>query len=169
MQDELLDIVDVNDQVIGQMLRSQVRERGMVNYRAVNAFIINDQGQLWIPRRTEQKKVYPLCLDASVSGCVSAGETYDQGFAREAQEEVGVDIHTIPYTCIGLLNPYQHGTKAFMHVYLIRSNQVPLYNPDDYIDYYWLRPEQVLERIVQGDKTKHDLPVIIKQLFDTLV
>ena len=42
--DELLDIVDQNDQVIGQALRSEIYSQKLTNFRVVNAFLINKQG-----------------------------------------------------------------------------------------------------------------------------
>lgn len=90
--DELLDIVNEHDEVIGQRYRSQLILGKEYTIRSINVFIENDQGQLWIPRRTKDKKVLPLALDLSVSGCVSSGETYEQAFAREVAEEVNLDI-----------------------------------------------------------------------------
>jgi hypothetical protein len=44
MLDELLDLVDENDQAIGQKLRSEIYHEKLSNFRVVNAFLINDQG-----------------------------------------------------------------------------------------------------------------------------
>ena len=46
--DELLDIVDEHDAVIGQAYRSEVYEKNITNFRVVNAFAINAQHKLWI-------------------------------------------------------------------------------------------------------------------------
>jgi isopentenyldiphosphate isomerase len=81
--DELLDIVDQNDKVIGRKLRSEIYENKMSNFRVVNAFLINDNGQLWIPRRSANKRIFPSCLDTSMGGHVSSGETYEDAFKRE--------------------------------------------------------------------------------------
>src|ERR1044072_3256275 len=98
MNDELLDLVSPDDVVIGQALRSVIYAHDWSNFRVVNAFIINDQGKLWIPRRTANKQLFPLCLDASMGGHVAAGETYHQAFVRELQEELNIDASTVKYT-----------------------------------------------------------------------
>lgn len=165
MDDELLDIVDRNDQVIGQKWRSEVRAQKICNFRGVNAFLMNAEGQLWIPRRTATKPIFPLCLDASMGGCVSAGESYEQAFARELMEELRIDAHSYPFECIGSLNPYEHGTSAFMKVYLLKTDVVPNYNPEDFFEYYWLHPQELLERLRNGEKSKNDLPIMIKHMF----
>jgi len=54
--DELLDLVDRNDKVIGREKRSIVYAKRLSNFRVINAFIRNSQGELWIPRRTAVKK-----------------------------------------------------------------------------------------------------------------
>jgi len=74
--DEYLDLVDLQDSVIGRKLRSEVYAEHLSNFRVVNAFVLNSKGELWIPRRTADKRIFPLCLDMSVGGHVESGESY---------------------------------------------------------------------------------------------
>lgn len=164
MDDELLDIVNESDEVIGQQWRSEVYAQKLSNFRAVNAFIQNSDGQLWIPRRTKEKRTFPLCLDASVSGHVGAGESYEEAFKRELMEELRIDASMVLYKEIGALNPHKHNVAAFMKVFLIYSDESPNYNRDDFVEYFWLKPQEVLDRLLQGDQSKDDLPKIIKCL-----
>jgi isopentenyldiphosphate isomerase len=165
--DELLDNVDEHDQVIGQCWRSECDAKpGYYRIRAVNAFIQNDKGQLWIPRRTATKKRLPLALDMSVSGCVSSGESYEVAFARETQEEVNIDITTVPYECMGYLTPQKDGVKYFMKVYRIFMDEAPAYNPDDFCEYYWLTPQEVMERLKAGDTSKPGLPILLRIFYN---
>lgn len=165
--DELLDLVNQNDQVIGSLERSKVYAAGLHNFRVINCFITNKRGQLWIPRRTAHKKIFPLCLDVSVGGHVSSGETYDEAFARELYEEVRLKIQDISYEKIGTLNPQDHHVSAFMHIYLVHSDATPEYNNEDFIEYYWLYPEEIIERMatIDTNKAKSDLPILIKHFF----
>ena len=160
---ELINIVSEDDKIIGVEKRSIVHEKKL-NFRGVNAFIINAKGELWIPRRHPQKTLFPLHLDASVGGHVLAYESYDEAFARETKEETNIDIDAVPHKTIGRLTPYQHGTFVFMYVYAIYQNEEPIYNKKDFVEAYWLYPTQLLQLIEDGEKAKEDLPIIIRYL-----
>ncbi len=169
MQDELLDIVNDQDQIVGQMLRSDVYAQNTYYFRVVNEFIINSQGQLWIPRRNKNKKLFPSCLDASMSGHVMAGETYQQAFERELYEELNLKASDYNYIMAAQLNPIKHNTSAFMNVYLIPCENIPNYNQQDFSDFFWLKPKEILQKLSQGDTSKGDLPKIIQFLIDNQV
>ena len=82
VHDEMLDLVDENDCVIGTARRSEVYAKELRNIRVVNAFVINSKGELWIPRRTAHKRSYPSCLDMSMGGHVESGETYEEAVSK---------------------------------------------------------------------------------------
>ena len=165
--DEFLDLVDRNDAVIGRQRRSEVYAQGLSNFRVINAFIRNANGELWIPRRTATKRMFPLCLDVSVGGHVESGETYGEAFKRETQEEINLDLDIVPYILLGKLTPH-HDVSAFMNVYEIKREEAPDYNKDDFMEDFWLRPEQLLERIAQGEKAKSDLPKLVRMFYGNL-
>jgi len=165
MNEEFLDIVNQNDQVIDTLSRNEVYAKNLINFRAIDAFLINDQGQLWIPRRTKTKRVCPLTLDASMSGHVSAGESYDQAFVRELQEELNLDADSLKYTMIGSMTPHQHNTIGFLQVYTIHTNQEPDYNPDDFCEAFWLSPQELIEKLAAGDQGKDNLIIIMRHFF----
>lgn len=166
MPDELLDLVDDNDNVIGTQWRSEFDANGSHHARAVNAFIVNDEGKLWIPRRTAQKKRFPNALDMSVGGLVAQGESYEVGFRRETQEEINVDIDAVPWRDLGVLMPPRDGVNAFMHVYEIRMNDVPNYNHDDFSEFFWLTPQELLEKLAHDPfPSKGDLPILVRKFY----
>lgn len=164
MKDELLDIVDQRDQVVGQKYRAEVYAQKLSDFRVINAFLINSKNQVWIPRRSPQKKLFPLCLDASVGGHVMAGETYDQAFARELEEELNIDISDVSHKLLTKLTPHQNGVSAYMHVYLIVTDQEPAYNTHDFISATWFEIPELQALIKKGEPTKGDLPILINFL-----
>ena len=162
LDDELLDIVDEQDNVIGQKRRSSVYREGLSNFRVVNAFIVNSKGQLWIPRRTYHKIIFPGHLDLSMGGHVESGESYETAFARELKEELDLDIGQIEYSILGYLTPSGHQISAFMKVYQIKYEKSPNYNTNDFLEYFWLTPQELLTRIDRGEPAKDDLPKLVQ-------
>lgn len=160
--EEILDLVDKNDHVVGTITRKEAYAEGNKNFRVVHGFIKNSDGKLWIPRRVATKKLYPLGLDFSIAGHVTSGETYEEAFIKEAQEEVGLDLSTIPYREIGHLNPYQDDISLFQKVYEIESDAVPEYDTHEFCEYKWLTPEEILERFQNGESMKSDIPKVVE-------
>jgi 8-oxo-dGTP pyrophosphatase MutT (NUDIX family) len=164
-EDELLDLVDDQDQVIGQGWRSVIVREGRSNVRVVNAFLERPDSRLWIPRRSPHKRLFPNCLDMSMGGYVSAGETYEVALARELWEELRLNLADLDWSLLGHFTPHAHGVSAFMHVYRIQTDRAPDYNVNDFVEAYWLTPSDVLERIRQGDCAKDDLPRLIASCY----
>ena len=164
-QEELLDLVDQRENVIACLPRSQVYQEKRTNFRAIDVILINDIGQIWVPRRSANKTLMPLYLDSSAAGHVTSGETYDQAFIRELKEELNIDACNIQYTLLGKLTPHQHNTVGFIQIYLIKCNQAPDFNPHDFCEFFWLTPKQIIEKELAGDKVKDNLKILLHFLF----
>ncbi|ALO07276.1 hydrolase, NUDIX family [Streptomyces venezuelae] len=87
--EEILDVVDENDRVIGQAPRGEVYARGLI-HRCVFIRVRDAKGRTFVHRRTATKLSYPSLYDMFVGGVVGAGESYDEAALREAEEELGV-------------------------------------------------------------------------------
>ncbi|MEK7067756.1 MAG: NUDIX hydrolase [Patescibacteria group bacterium] len=164
--DEFLDIVDENDNVIGNKRRSEVYKERLSNFRVVNVFIVNSKGEIWIPRRSADKRIFPSCLDMSMGGHVESGESYEDALKREMQEELNIDISKVQAYLLGHLTPQKDGVSAYMNVYEVKMDKAPDYNKKDFVEYFWLTPKDIFERIANGDKTKDDLPTLIKIFYN---
>ncbi|MDO8551091.1 MAG: NUDIX hydrolase [bacterium] len=160
--DEYLDLVDENDNVVGKKKRSEVYAENLSNFRVVNAFVVNSKGEIWIPRRSADKRIFPLCLDMSMGGHVESGETYEDTLKRETHEELNIDTDKTQVRLLGHLSPQKDGVSANMNVYDIKMDEAPDYNKSDFVEYFWLTPKALFERIAKGDKTKGDLPKLVK-------
>ena len=163
IQDELLDIVDEQDQVIGILPRSVAYERNILfSLRAVWLLIKNEDGKFWIPRRVATKKVLPHCLDGSAVGHVSSGETYEQSMIREVAEELNIDIADMDYKFIGKLTP-QQGAICFIKIFELNvpNSFVIDYNKEDFSEFFWLTPQEIIQKYKDGEKMKDTLPLIM--------
>lgn len=163
-QDEWLDLVDEQDSVIGRKLRSEVHAEKLNNYRAINVFIHNSKGELWIPRRTAHKQLYPLGLDFSCAGHVESGSTYEETLKKEVMEELNLDTDKEDVVFLGRTTP-RDGTSCFQMNYEIRRDVAPQYNPGDFIEAHWLTPQAVIEKIESGDIAKSSLAPLIKKYY----
>ena len=88
-QEEVFDVVDAEDRVIGQATRGEVHRRGL-RHRSVHVFLFNSHGELFLQKRAATKDTFPGCYDSSASGHLNAGESYDACAVRELEEELGV-------------------------------------------------------------------------------
>jgi isopentenyldiphosphate isomerase len=89
MPDELLDIINDDDIVITQQMRSVVHSQGLL-HRGVHIFLVTPDGRLLVQKRSQHRDNYPLALDCSVSEHVKANEDYRQAAMRGLQEELGI-------------------------------------------------------------------------------
>jgi isopentenyldiphosphate isomerase len=89
MPDELLDVVNDNDVVIAQEMRSIVHLKGF-QHRGVHVFLVTSDGKLLVQQRGRLQEAFPLALDCSVSEHVKAGEDYRQAADRGMAEELGI-------------------------------------------------------------------------------
>ncbi len=162
--EEYLDLIDADDKVIGRKLRSDIYAEGLKNFRVINVFLKNSKEELWIPRRTAHKATAPLALDFSASGHVSSGESYEEAFAKEVQEELNIDVSKVPYKELAYLT-HKDGFDLFMKIFEIQSDETPQYNPDDFTEAFWLTPQELLRRIEKGDLAKTDIPTLVKRFY----
>jgi isopentenyl-diphosphate delta-isomerase type 1 len=90
MPDEMLDILDNNDNVTGQTMRSIVHARGLW-HRGVHIFLFTGEGKLLIQMRSKERAQYPSVWDCSVSEHIKAGESYREAAVRGLKEELGME------------------------------------------------------------------------------
>src|SRR5436189_1813515 len=95
MKEEIFDVVNERDEVIGQECRSEVHRLGL-RHRAVHVLIFNQRGEVFLQKRSMQKDTFPGAWDSSASGHLDRGEGYDDCALRELQEELGVVLATPP-------------------------------------------------------------------------
>jgi isopentenyldiphosphate isomerase len=88
VRDEIIDIVDEQDRVVGQATRGEAYDRRL-RHRCSFVLVRDGAGRIFVHRRTPDKAVFPSAYDMWVGGVLAAGESYDDGAVREAREELG--------------------------------------------------------------------------------
>ena len=94
--DELFDVCDLEDRVIGQARRADVHARNLL-HRAVHVWVFRTDGQLVVQRRSASKDQYPNGLTSSASGHLDSGEDYLTAAIRELGEELGLHNVELQY------------------------------------------------------------------------
>jgi isopentenyldiphosphate isomerase len=95
MPEEIFDVVNERDEVIGRDTRREVHRLGLT-HRAVHVLVFNGRGQVFLQKRSMRKDGEPGLWDSSASGHVDSGEDYDASAARELKEEIGLEPRSAP-------------------------------------------------------------------------
>ncbi|MFJ5060463.1 NUDIX hydrolase [Streptomyces nigra] len=117
--DEILDIVDERDRVVGRAPRGEAYARGL-RHRCVFIEARDAEGRLFVHLRTPTKLVFPSHYDMFVGGVVGAGESYDDAALREAEEELGVSGLPRPVFLFKFLYDDGAGQTWWSAVYEVR-------------------------------------------------
>lgn len=95
MSEEIFDVVNERDEVIGQAPRREVHRTGL-RHRAVHVFVFNARGEVFLQKRSMSKDSSPGLWDSSASGHLDSGEDYDACAVRELREEIGLVVSAPP-------------------------------------------------------------------------
>jgi 8-oxo-dGTP pyrophosphatase MutT (NUDIX family) len=160
--DELLDIVDAADVVVGTIVRSQAKTVATGFYRTVLVFIKDQRGRLALFRRAPQKS-YPRAW-AIVGGCVQSGESYHAAFERELFEEARLQASGHTSQHLGLVTPQEFSSIYFKGVYEIVVNTETIdYEQNDFCQMIWLYPHEISPQTL--DLTMPDLLYLVTRFY----
>ena len=132
---ELVDIVDENNKLTGEVKpRWLAYEKGLWR-RTVSCWIMNQNGEVLLQKRSANKKRNPNRW-AKTGGQIDSGETPEEAIYREVKEELGISI---PKEQIKVENIYKSNSKnkIFSYNFIFVIN----YKIDDFI----LQKEEVSE------------------------
>ena len=88
---EVFDVVDVNDKVVGQASRREVHQNKNLIHRSVGIAVFNSNSKIFLQRRSLTKDTDALLWTISCSGHVLKGENYEETARRELLEELGIE------------------------------------------------------------------------------
>jgi 8-oxo-dGTP pyrophosphatase MutT (NUDIX family) len=142
--DEILDIVDENDRVIGQSPRGEAYAGGL-RHRCVFIQARDAEGRIFVHRRTPTKLVFPSLYDMFVGGVVGAGESYDAAALREAEEELGVTGLPLPRYLFKFLYDGGAGQTWWSAVYEVQCD-LPVQPQAEEVAWHDFLPEDEVRR-----------------------
>ncbi|MEV7079284.1 NUDIX domain-containing protein [Streptomyces sp. NPDC093516] len=142
--DEILDIVDEHDRVVGRAARGEAYARGL-RHRCVFVLARDAEDRIFVHRRTAAKLVFPSLYDMFVGGVVGAGEPYDTAALREAEEELGVTGLPSPRFLFKFLYDDGAGRSWWSAVYEVRC-ELPVRPQAEEVAWHAFLPEDEVER-----------------------
>lgn len=89
-RDEWLEVVDKQGNVYDTARREDVHKNPNLLHRAVHIIVVNDNGDIFLQKRSANKDIQPGKWDTSVGGHLNVGESYERAAKREANEELGI-------------------------------------------------------------------------------
>ena len=145
MSEEIFDVVNERDEVIGQAPRKEVHAQALW-HRAVHVLVFNARGEIFLQKRSMKKDTAKGKWDSSSSGHVDAGEDYDACAVRELREEIGLVLTQPPRRLFRIEACPETGWE-FCWVYRCASEGPFDLHPDEIETGGWFAPGKVADWI----------------------
>lgn len=142
--DEILEIVDSDDRVIGRATRGEIHRKGVM-HRAVHIFVFNSDGEIYIQRRSALKDRHPLKLDSSAAGHVDPGESYEQTAVRELEEELGITAQVEQVLRVAAC---EQTDNEHVMLFTVETGLEPVPNPEE-VQWGGFMPPEKLSALMQ--------------------
>jgi len=141
MTEEIFDLVNERDEVIGQKPRSEIH-RLKLKHRAVHVLVFNARGELFLQKRSLNKDCFPGAWDSSASGHLDTGESYDACAVRELREELGLELARAPERLFKIAACPETG-QEFVWVYRCVAEGPFTLHPDEIECGDWFSPARL--------------------------
>lgn len=161
-QAEVYDVVNEQDEVVGQATRKEVHSDPRLIHRAAGGYIFNRKKEILMQKRSKTKDMFPSHWAFSVGGHVDSGDSYENAAKRELQEELGIQIplHFIEKRFV------RHASETeFWSIYLgVNDGPFPNFNVVEIDEVKFFS----LERLQEASKRSDELfvPEVTKLLPD---
>ena len=157
MSEDIFDIVDANDCVVGSAPRSYVHKNGLM-HRASHVLMFKNSGEdkmILLQKRSATKDKYPCVYTTSCSGHVDSDEDYDTAVVREMAEETGLVVDINALKKIGKVSPCKETENEFTFVYQLQCTGDEKFNPpaDEVESLDWVLVSE-FEEMAKVDPTK---------------
>ncbi len=150
MGEEILDIVDSNDVVIGKASRNEVYDKKLT-HRIVHVFVINDNNEVYLQKRSDEVSYMPGAWCTSAGGHVLSGETYEQAARRELDEELGIKPNIL--FSVGSKFVFRIADQdRFIRVFVTLASDIPTQSNKEVSGGEFLAKEKAEQIIKSGEK-----------------
>lgn len=172
---EILDIINENDEVIGNGTRQDIHTKGLM-HRVVDIWFYNKNGEVLLQKRSLKKDTAPGCLGFSVGGHVESGSSVHEALFREAREETGLilqkdDCAFIDKIHVVIENKEKNITENQMKnvfAYEFKGEVKDLvFDPDEVEGFEWWKAEKLFS-LSPEEKEKFGGNMVNEKILQTL-
>lgn len=144
--DELVDVVDENDQVVGVVSRAEMRA-GRLRHRTAFVLVVSSDGWVLVHRRSDAKDVWPGRWDLAAGGVLASGESYEDGAVRELAEELG--ITGVPLLALGHGRFESDEVAEVAAIYQVTWDGPVEFSDGEVAEARWVTPEELVAMVAQ--------------------
>jgi 16S rRNA (adenine1518-N6/adenine1519-N6)-dimethyltransferase len=145
--EEIFDIVNEKDEVIGRLPRRVVHRDGH-KHRAVHILVFDARGRIFLQKRSMTKDTFPGAWDSSCSGHLASGEDYAAGAVRELAEELGWSA-AVPLRPFFKIAAGAETGQEFVRVYQCEGEGPFTLQADEIERGEWFTPAEVNELLAR--------------------
>jgi isopentenyl-diphosphate delta-isomerase type 1 len=150
--DEIFDVVNDRDEVVGQATRAEVHARRLL-HRAVHVLVFGADGRVFLQQRSKLKDTSPGCWSSACSGHLDAGEDYDIAASRELGEEIGLTVTAATrLTRLLKLRPCRETGWEFAWIYTARGDGPFTLHPAEVEAGAWFAVAEVTRALAERPK-----------------
>jgi isopentenyldiphosphate isomerase len=157
MSEEIFDVVNERDEVIGRETRREVHRMGL-RHRAVHVLVFNARGEVFLQKRSMTKDSSPGLWDSSSSGHLDCGEDYDACAVRELREEIGLIVSESPRRIFKVEACSETG-QEFVWLYQCADEGPFTLHPEEIERGAWFTPARVTQWI--GERPQDFAPAFV--------
>ncbi len=148
-ESEMLILVDSTDRETGILDKQSCHDATGVLHRAFSLFVFNNEGDLLVQQRADNKRLWPGYWSNSCCSHPRAGEDLGSAVRRRSHEELGIAVKVQFVYKFEYLAEFENlGTEhELCSVYIARFNGDPVINQSEIKAWRWC-PADELDRLM---------------------
>jgi isopentenyl-diphosphate delta-isomerase len=141
--DELLDLVNEQDDVIGSVWKSEAHQNPKLIHREIAIAVFNDRGEVLLQQRSLNKVNGPGMWIVSASGHVGKSEEPAKAAQRELEEEVGLKAKLVYSSKRFALREHKEARFFWSYYAVVKGRPQVALDPEEVMDYDWVKVDRL--------------------------
>lgn len=159
--DEIMDIVDDHDTVIGQASRSEIYQK-FLQHRIVHIFIKNKENKIWLQLRSKNASYCPEYRSTTVWWHIQTWENYKEAALREYKEELWITSE-LKFLAKDIYKDYQY--SKFLGTFITEYNGDFKFEENAVDDVKFFTVEEIKDMIKNWEKFHPELLFLLEKYF----